>query len=61
MVEPEMAFCDIRGNMDLAEVFLKHVFKFVLETCPEDMSFSTSGLIILYWQLITSSTASLSD
>jgi len=39
MVEPEMAFCDIRGNMDLAEVFLKHVFKFVLETCPEDMEF----------------------
>jgi len=28
MVEPEMAFCDLRGNMDLAEVFLKHVFKF---------------------------------
>ena len=37
MVEPEMAFCDIQGNMDLAEAFLKHVFKHVLETCPEDM------------------------
>ncbi len=39
MVEPEMAFCDLQGNMDLAEAFLKHVFKFVLETCPEDMAF----------------------
>ncbi|HEY9872260.1 MAG TPA: asparagine--tRNA ligase [Candidatus Obscuribacterales bacterium] len=39
MVEPEMAFCDLQGNMDLAEAFLKHVFKYVLETCPEDMEF----------------------
>lgn len=39
MVEPEMAFCDLDGDMDLAEAFLKHVFKYVLETCPEDMEF----------------------
>ncbi|TVP60188.1 MAG: asparagine--tRNA ligase [Nodularia sp. (in: Bacteria)] len=39
MVEPEMAFCDLDGNMDLAEAFLKHVFKYVLEKCPEDMEF----------------------
>lgn len=39
MVEPEMAFCDLEGNMDLAEAFLKHVFKSVLDTCPEDMEF----------------------
>ncbi|MEW5861479.1 MAG: asparagine--tRNA ligase [Cyanobacteriota bacterium] len=39
MVEPEMAFCDLEGNMDLAEAFLKHVFKYVLDTCPEDMEF----------------------
>ena len=39
MVEPEMAFCDLEGNMDLAEEFLKYVFKYVLETCPEDMEF----------------------
>jgi asparaginyl-tRNA synthetase len=39
MVEPEMAFCDLRGNMDLAEAFLKHVFASVLERCPEDMAF----------------------
>ena len=39
MVEPEMAFCDLVGNMDLAEAFLKYVFKSVLEVCPEDMEF----------------------
>ena len=39
MVEPEMAFCDIQGNMDLAEAFLKDVTKDVLDSCPEDMAF----------------------
>ena len=39
MVEPEMAFCDLVGNMDLAEAFLKYIFQFVLEHCPEDMTF----------------------
>ncbi|MEB3828010.1 asparagine--tRNA ligase [Phormidium sp. CCY1219] len=39
MVEPEMAFCDLTGDMDLAEAFLKYVFKSVLENCPEDMEF----------------------
>jgi asparaginyl-tRNA synthetase len=39
MVEPEMAFCDLTGDMDLAEAFLKYIFKFVLEKCPEDMEF----------------------
>ncbi|MEC4814061.1 MAG: asparagine--tRNA ligase, partial [Scytonema sp. PMC 1069.18] len=39
MVEPEMAFCDLKGDMDLAEAFLKHIFKYVMETCSEDMEF----------------------
>lgn len=39
MVEPEIAFCDLEGDMNLAEEFLKYVFKYVLETCPEDMEF----------------------
>ena len=39
MVEPEMAFCDLEGDMDLAEAFLKHIFKYVMETCHEDMEF----------------------
>ncbi len=37
MVEPEMAFCDLEGDMDLAEAFLKYIFSYVLEKCPEDM------------------------
>ncbi|HIK57457.1 MAG TPA: asparagine--tRNA ligase [Synechococcales cyanobacterium M55_K2018_004] len=39
MVEPEMAFCDLEGNMELAEAFLKYVFQFVLDHCPDDMAF----------------------
>lgn len=39
MVEPEMAFCDLKGDMDLAEAFLKYIFKYVLEHCQEDMQF----------------------
>ncbi|MBW4550091.1 MAG: asparagine--tRNA ligase [Aphanocapsa sp. GSE-SYN-MK-11-07L] len=39
MVEPEMAFCDLEGDMDLAEAFLKYIFQHVLTTCPEDMEF----------------------
>ncbi|WP_299406666.1 asparagine--tRNA ligase [Acaryochloris sp. IP29b_bin.148] len=39
MVEPEMAFCDLQGDMDLAEAFLKHIFQSVLERCPEDFEF----------------------
>lgn len=39
MVEPEMAFCDLEGDVALAVEFLKHVFAHVLEHCPEDMAF----------------------
>jgi asparaginyl-tRNA synthetase len=39
MIEPEMAFCDLEGDADLAEDFLKYIFNYVLETCPEDMAF----------------------
>ena len=39
MVEPEMAFFDLADNMDLAERFLKRIFRDVLEQCPEDMQF----------------------
>ncbi|MDS3861742.1 asparagine--tRNA ligase [Thermosynechococcaceae cyanobacterium BACA0444] len=39
MVEPEMAFCDLEGDMDLAEDFLKFIFRYLLEHCPEDMQF----------------------
>ncbi len=39
MIEPEMAFCTLEGNMEVAESFLKYVFSHVLETCREDMEF----------------------
>ncbi|MBW1680170.1 MAG: asparagine--tRNA ligase [Deltaproteobacteria bacterium] len=39
MVEPEMAFCDLGGNIDLAVAFLKFIFAYVLEHCEEDMAF----------------------
>jgi len=39
MVEPEMAFFELDDNMDLAERFLKRIFRDVLERCPEDMEF----------------------
>jgi asparaginyl-tRNA synthetase len=39
MIEPEMAFCDLLGDMDLAETFLKYVFGYVLEHCQADMEF----------------------
>ncbi len=37
MVEPEMAFCDLEGNMDLAEEMIKHLTSFILEECKEDI------------------------
>jgi asparaginyl-tRNA synthetase len=39
MVEPEMAFCDLDGDIEVAEAFLKHLFRSVLERCPDDMAF----------------------
>ena len=39
MVEPEMAFCDLHGNADLAEEFVKFIFAAVLERCPGEMAF----------------------
>jgi len=39
MVEPEMAFFDLADNMELAEKFLKRVFRDVLDQCQEDLQF----------------------
>jgi asparaginyl-tRNA synthetase len=39
MVEPEMAFCDLEGNVDLSVSFLKYVFAYILQQCKEDMEF----------------------
>lgn len=39
MIEPEVAFLDLNGNMDLAEDFIKYVLKYTLERCREDIDF----------------------
>ncbi|MCL4137235.1 UNVERIFIED_CONTAM: hypothetical protein GTU68_062678 [Idotea baltica] len=39
MIEPEVAFMDLDGNMDLAEDFIKSVLKDVLENCKDDLAF----------------------
>jgi len=39
MIEPEMAFCDITDNMDLAEDFLKYLVDYVMKNCKDDLEF----------------------
>ena len=39
MIEPEVAFCELDGLAELAEDFLKFIFWYVLDNCPEDMEF----------------------
>ena len=39
MIEPEVAFMDLAGNMDLAEDFMKSVISYVLENNTEDLEF----------------------
>lgn len=45
MVEPEMAFCDLDGNMDLAEDFIKYVIQYVLDHCQDDLEFLENRLV----------------
>ena len=45
MIEPEVAFMDIHGNMDLAEDFMKFVIGYVLENNKEDLEFLEQRLI----------------
>jgi asparaginyl-tRNA synthetase len=39
MIEPEIAFADLKADADLAEAFLKYIFKAVLNERPDDMKF----------------------
>ncbi len=39
MVEPEMAFADLKDDMDLAESFLRYIFKHIVERCPDEIAF----------------------
>ncbi len=39
MIEPEVAFNDLNDNMNLTEEFLKHICKYVLDNCKDDLKF----------------------
>ncbi len=58
MIEPEIAFCDLNGDMDIMEEMLKFVVKYVLDHCPEEMKFFDKfvekGLIDKLTKLINS-------
>ena len=39
MIEPEMAFCDLLGDLEVAEAMVKYIINAVLERCPAEMEF----------------------
>ncbi|WP_417043333.1 asparagine--tRNA ligase [Dysosmobacter sp.] len=39
MIEPEMAFCDLAGDMDVAEAMIKYIITTVLTKCPDEINF----------------------
>ncbi len=58
MIEPEVAFCDLEGDMDIMEDMLKYVVRYVLDNCKEEMTFFDSfvekGLLDKLNKLLTS-------
>lgn len=42
MIEPEMAFTDLKGDMDVAEAMIKFVIRQVMEKCPQELAFFNS-------------------
>jgi asparaginyl-tRNA synthetase len=63
MIEPEMAFADLKDNMDCAESYLKFCVNYVLEHCREDLEFFDkfieNGLISRLQNVTTNSFARL--
>ena len=45
MIEPEVACCDLDGNMDLAEDFIKYVVDYALKNCKDDLAFLENRLL----------------
>jgi asparaginyl-tRNA synthetase len=39
MIEPEMAFTDLKGDMDIAEDMIKFIIRRTMERCPDEMAF----------------------
>ena len=42
MIEPEMAFCDLAGDMEVAEAMVKYIIRTVMERCPDELKFFNS-------------------
>ena len=42
MIEPEMAFCDLDGDLAVMEAMVKHIIRRVMERCPDDLAFFNS-------------------
>ena len=49
MIEPEIAFADLKDNMELAEDMLKYIINYVLEHAPEEMNFFNQFVDKGYW------------
>lgn len=45
MIEPEMAFYDLKDNMQLAESLLQYVIGYALENCPDELEFLKNRLL----------------
>ena len=45
MIEPEMAFCDLEDNMNLAEEFIQYIIKYVMEQNTDDLEFLRQRLL----------------
>lgn len=61
MIEPEIAFCELDGLMDIEEEMLKFVIQYVLDHCPTEMEFFNSfvekGIIDKLKAVVTSKAA----
>ena len=42
MIEPEMAFCDLDGDLEVMEAMVKHIIRTVLDKCPDEINFFNS-------------------
>lgn len=45
MIEPEMAFCDLKGDMAVMEAMLKYVISDVLKNCPDELEFLNNFVV----------------
>lgn len=42
MIEPEMAFCDLEGDMEVAEAMVKYIIRTIMQRCPDELAFFNS-------------------